>query len=209
MNTLPRHRFATLAATLLAGAFVCSAAKAQDVNVQLRLITPHIRLPGHLVLPLPPLIVPRVVVSQDDIEEGVGRLRFNAKPLPDLAIQAKAGEPLAALRRFIEEYPGRVLFCAESAGRREVLLRKAGDAFIENTPALKTRVENSKKFDAIRHAVERFHRNPGANHTNDALVEQDGDDKDGAFGEVFGDGVDGGLDEVRTVVDDGEVHAWR
>ena len=65
---------------------------------------------------------PRVVVSQDDIEEGVGRLRFNAKPLPDLAIQAKAGEPLAALRRFIEDYPGRVLFCAESAGRREVLL---------------------------------------------------------------------------------------
>ncbi|MFZ3155126.1 transcription-repair coupling factor, partial [Pseudomonas sp.] len=65
---------------------------------------------------------PRVVVSQDDIEEGVGRLRFNAKALPDLAIQAKAGEPLAALRRFIEEYPGRVLFCAESAGRREVLL---------------------------------------------------------------------------------------
>ena len=62
------------------------------------------------------------MVSQDDIEEGVGRLRFNAKPLPDLAIQAKAGEPLAALRRFIEEYPGRVLFCAESAGRREVLL---------------------------------------------------------------------------------------
>jgi hypothetical protein len=66
MNTLPRHRFATLAATLLAGAFVCSAAKAQDVNVQLRLITPHIRLPGHLVLPLPPLIVPRVVVSQPE-----------------------------------------------------------------------------------------------------------------------------------------------
>lgn len=65
---------------------------------------------------------PRVVVSQDDIEEGVGRLRFNARPLPDLAIQAKASEPLAALRHFIEEHPGRVLFCAESAGRREVLL---------------------------------------------------------------------------------------
>ena len=65
---------------------------------------------------------PRVVVSQDDIEQGVGRTRFNAQPLPDLAIQAKATEPLAALRRFIEDYPGRVLFCAESAGRREVLL---------------------------------------------------------------------------------------
>jgi transcription-repair coupling factor (superfamily II helicase) len=65
---------------------------------------------------------PRVVVSRDDIEAGVGRERFTAQPLPDLAIEAKAAEPLAALRRFIEEYPGRVLFCAESAGRREVLL---------------------------------------------------------------------------------------
>lgn len=65
---------------------------------------------------------PRVVVSQEDVEVGVGRERFYARALPDLAIQAKASEPLAALRRFIEEYPGRVLFCAESAGRREVLL---------------------------------------------------------------------------------------
>src|SRR5690606_29053859 len=63
---------------------------------------------------------PRVVVNQDDIEPGVGQTRFDARALPDLAIQAKAGEPLAALRRFIEEYQGRVLFCAESAGRREV-----------------------------------------------------------------------------------------
>ena len=65
---------------------------------------------------------PRVVVSQDDIEAGVGRQRFSARPLPDLAIEAKATEPLSALRRFVEEYPGRILFCAESAGRREVLL---------------------------------------------------------------------------------------
>ncbi|WP_394561879.1 transcription-repair coupling factor [Aquipseudomonas alcaligenes] len=65
---------------------------------------------------------PRVVVSQEDVEVGVGREHFDARALPDLAIQAKATEPLAALRRFIEEYPGRVLFSAESAGRREVLL---------------------------------------------------------------------------------------
>ncbi|MEH6365438.1 MAG: transcription-repair coupling factor, partial [Pseudomonas marincola] len=65
---------------------------------------------------------PRVVISKEDIEDGVGRQRFNAQPMPDLAIQAKSSEPLAALRRFIENYPGRILFCAESAGRREVLL---------------------------------------------------------------------------------------
>lgn len=65
---------------------------------------------------------PRVIVSQQDIEPGVGRTRFDTRSLPDLAVQAKTAEPMAALRRFIEEYPGRVLFSAESAGRREVLL---------------------------------------------------------------------------------------
>ncbi|MBT8765185.1 transcription-repair coupling factor [Metapseudomonas boanensis] len=65
---------------------------------------------------------PRLVLSQDDIEPGVGRERFSARALPDLAIQAKATEPLAALRRFLDDFPGRVLFSAESAGRREVLL---------------------------------------------------------------------------------------
>jgi transcription-repair coupling factor (superfamily II helicase) len=65
---------------------------------------------------------PRVTVSQEDVKPGVGRERFTAQPLPDLALQSKAAEPLAALRRFIEDYPGRILFGAESAGRREVLL---------------------------------------------------------------------------------------
>ncbi|BAU75126.1 Transcription-repair coupling factor [Metapseudomonas furukawaii] len=65
---------------------------------------------------------PRLVLSQEDVEPGIGRERFSARALPDLAIQAKASEPLAALRRFLDEFPGRVLFSAESAGRREVLL---------------------------------------------------------------------------------------
>ncbi|WP_404436959.1 transcription-repair coupling factor [Stutzerimonas chloritidismutans] len=65
---------------------------------------------------------PRVVASQDDVEIGIGRERFPASRFPELAIDAKASEPLGALRRFLEEFPGRVLFTAESAGRREVLL---------------------------------------------------------------------------------------
>ncbi|MCQ4257712.1 transcription-repair coupling factor [Stutzerimonas stutzeri] len=65
---------------------------------------------------------PRVVVSQDDVETGIGRERFQASSFPELAIDAKASEPLGALRRFLEEFSGRVLFTAESAGRREVLL---------------------------------------------------------------------------------------
>lgn len=65
---------------------------------------------------------PRVVASQEDLEPGIGRERFPAGLLPELAIEAKASEPLGALRRFLDEFPGRVLFTAESAGRREVLL---------------------------------------------------------------------------------------
>ncbi|GAB7529848.1 transcription-repair coupling factor [Pseudomonas sp. 3A(2025)] len=65
---------------------------------------------------------PRVVVSQQDVETGVGRERFPARPLPELAIEAKANQPLAALSNFLEQFAGRVLFTAESAGRREVLL---------------------------------------------------------------------------------------
>ncbi|OEC57843.1 transcription-repair coupling factor [Pseudomonas sp. ENNP23] len=65
---------------------------------------------------------PRVVADRGDLEPGVGRERFPTRALPDLAIEGKASEPLAALRRFLEEFPGRVLFSAESAGRREVLL---------------------------------------------------------------------------------------
>ncbi|KAF1056478.1 MAG: Transcription-repair-coupling factor [Pseudomonas delhiensis] len=65
---------------------------------------------------------PRVVVSAEDVEPGVGRERFPAQRLPELAIEAKASEPLGRLRQFIESFPGRILFSAESAGRREVLL---------------------------------------------------------------------------------------
>jgi len=83
--------------------------------------------PGDIFLPVEDCFArlkqwPRVVVSAEDIEPGVGRERLPARALPDLAIQAKASEPLAALRRFLDQHPGRVLFCAESAGRREVLL---------------------------------------------------------------------------------------
>ncbi|WP_312954275.1 transcription-repair coupling factor [Pseudomonas songnenensis] len=65
---------------------------------------------------------PRVVASQQDVEPGIGRERFNAQTLPELAIESKASEPLGKLRQFLESHPGRVLFTAESAGRREVLL---------------------------------------------------------------------------------------
>jgi transcription-repair coupling factor (superfamily II helicase) len=62
---------------------------------------------------------PRVVASSED--SGAGH-RFPASPLPNLAIEAKASQPMGALANYLNQFPGRVLFTAESAGRREVLL---------------------------------------------------------------------------------------
>ncbi|HSQ07142.1 MAG TPA: CarD family transcriptional regulator, partial [Chromatiaceae bacterium] len=46
---------------------------------------------------------------------------FATRTLPPLAIQARATEPAAALKQFVGEPGRRVLFLAESTGRREVL----------------------------------------------------------------------------------------
>ncbi|PVZ20432.1 MULTISPECIES: transcription-repair coupling factor [unclassified Pseudomonas] len=62
---------------------------------------------------------PRVVAGRE--VEGA-KACVPCEPLPDLAIEAKASQPMSALANFLDQFPGRVLFTAESAGRREVLL---------------------------------------------------------------------------------------
>jgi transcription-repair coupling factor (superfamily II helicase) len=48
--------------------------------------------------------------------------QFNTNPLPDLRINNKLPNPLKLLQEFTETFQGKILICAESAGRREVLL---------------------------------------------------------------------------------------
>ena len=42
-------------------------------------------------------------------------------PLPPLAVERRAEDPVARLRRFAEDYDGRILIVADSAGRRETM----------------------------------------------------------------------------------------
>jgi len=50
-----------------------------------------------------------------------GALYFDTRVAPDLHIHERGHEPAAALLRFIREFPGRILFAADTTGRREVL----------------------------------------------------------------------------------------
>ena len=62
----------------------------------------------------------------------LGRLTFSAAtaaadapaaPLPDLAVERRAEDPLHRLKAFAAGFPGRILLLAESPGRRETLLQ--------------------------------------------------------------------------------------
>lgn len=46
---------------------------------------------------------------------------YACRPLPPLAIQARHSDPAGALKSFAREFNGRILFLAESNGRREIL----------------------------------------------------------------------------------------
>ncbi len=48
-------------------------------------------------------------------------VRFGTLPAPDLHIHDRGNEPAAALLKFTREFPGRIMFAADTTGRREVL----------------------------------------------------------------------------------------
>ncbi|MBF6651129.1 transcription-repair coupling factor [Methylobacter sp. BlB1] len=65
----------------------------------------------------------RITIENQAVVEG-NRLDFNCHVLPDLTIDAKLKEPAQALQQFGREFAGKILFVAESAGRREGLIEK-------------------------------------------------------------------------------------
>lgn len=64
---------------------------------------------------------PRIVVHQDPLEEKAGNSNFDASPPPFLTIDSKSDQPLADAAALLNTAGTRLLFCAESAGRRESL----------------------------------------------------------------------------------------
>ena len=64
---------------------------------------------------------PRVQLKSDELAEKAANTNLGYQNLPDLAVQAQAKAPLGALRQFLENFSGPVIFSVESEGRREAL----------------------------------------------------------------------------------------
>ncbi|QKT02374.1 transcription-repair coupling factor [Ectothiorhodospiraceae bacterium 2226] len=83
----------------------------------------------------------RVESQRFEQAAGAGRSNLATQHPPPLAIDARATRPAARLQSFLAEFPGRVLFAAETAGRRESLLELLRG--IDVTPTL---VEDWRAF---------------------------------------------------------------
>lgn len=68
----------------------------------------------------------RTFIAADTLDEKAGHCNFSTSPTPSLPIRAQNENPLSAVQAFLTEFDGRVLFCADSAGRRETLLELLG-----------------------------------------------------------------------------------
>ncbi|MCW8886756.1 MAG: DEAD/DEAH box helicase, partial [Motiliproteus sp.] len=67
---------------------------------------------------------------------------------PELPVNAKAANPLQAVQELIENHQGRLLFCAESAGRREALLE-----LLERIDVQPVSVPDWQQFCETNHSV--------------------------------------------------------
>jgi transcription-repair coupling factor (superfamily II helicase) len=84
--------------------------------------------PGEIFVPTEILFqhikqLARTIISHQQVEERAGQNNLQLHAVPEVAVNAKLTNPLNNLQAFIEGIGAdvKILFCAESAGRREVL----------------------------------------------------------------------------------------
>ncbi len=94
----------------------------------------------------------QIKISTEKVPEKPGQINFASEVLPNISVDHKAKEPLKKLSSFIKMFSenknAKILFCAESSGRRETLLELLKDNSIE----AKT-VENWQSFLAEKETI--------------------------------------------------------
>lgn len=100
--------------------------------------------------------LPQVQLTTEPAARKSGRVNPALGPLPDLAAQQQAKEPLASLRQFTESFGGQVIFSVESEGRREALLELLQGIKLKPSAAgsFSTALSSGQKFSLILGAAE-------------------------------------------------------
>lgn len=65
----------------------------------------------------------QIKIQMNAVADEHNHVNFATQPPVNLNVDHKATRPLQALENFLANYSGKILFCAETAGRREVLLQ--------------------------------------------------------------------------------------
>ncbi len=105
-------------------------------------IKPYARIEIRAVMSHGSLVTSQEAVSaqQETRDSRLGTDRLQAveratAPLPPLAVERRAENPLHRLRAFVDAFPGRVLVLAEGPGRRETLLEYFDEHGLKPAPA--------------------------------------------------------------------------
>ncbi|MDR0737390.1 MAG: DEAD/DEAH box helicase, partial [Zoogloeaceae bacterium] len=101
-----------------------------------------------------PLLEPQALfLCEEDFfsaVRGYGRVQIppqDGAPVVDIAVDRRAEDPLAALKRFMADFTGRALLLAESPGRRETLARMLAEHGVKLAAAgLEDFLEGADKF---------------------------------------------------------------
>jgi transcription-repair coupling factor (superfamily II helicase) len=75
-----------------------------------------------------------IALQHFELPKAVGNFNFATLMPPSLTLEARAEEPSAKLRQFVAEFDGRILFAAESTGRRETLMEILKGAGLKPQP---------------------------------------------------------------------------
>jgi transcription-repair coupling factor (superfamily II helicase) len=90
--------------------------------------------PGELFLSDEQFFAAAAVFGRLTFAVGTAEADAPAAPLPDLAVERRADDPLHKLKAFAASFPGRILLLAESPGRRETLLQYLAEYGLHPAP---------------------------------------------------------------------------
>jgi transcription-repair coupling factor (superfamily II helicase) len=114
--------------------------------------------------------LPRTIITGDFLDESAGYSNHGIHGVPDIAVNAKNTNPLSKLDEFVSSGTSisgdcRVLFCAESAGRREVLsdLLKTIHIFPEEVDSWQQFIDSSHMHCITTYPIDQGLYIPGHN----------------------------------------------